>query len=222
MATRIQNRIQNKTLNKDAIEKIIARKQELLTSFTEKLFDETHKTFQEMVGPEGHGDFNLVAKFCLPNQGASPRATYWTGSNDDATKNGIPIVMFLQGDLDREDGTLHPERLPGGKTAIQLVNERLDKADARCSITLFFDKRSKELHVFLYDHDHKAEFDAFIAKKKQERPPREPSAPATEKPKTQLNEWVANKLKQHLGVDPRTLDDDNSGFQEVRRRGGRK
>ena len=211
MATRIQNT--NTTYNKDTT----ARKEMLLTTFAEKLYTETHLAFREMIDTDS--SHIIVAKFCLPNQGATAGEAYWSGE-DDATKNGIPIVMLLQGERDREKGTLHPERLPGGKTAIDVVNERLDEANALSSLSLIFDKRSKELHVYLYDHQKRSAFDEFVEQKKQERPPRQPREPResqTEKAKPNMSEWITSKLKKHEIPEsqPKTEQD---GFQMVQRR----
>ena len=233
MAFRIQNRPAATTPRTPRtprttahVDQIIERKHKLLTTFANTLYDETRQAFQEMT-IEGTNNI-MVAKFCLPNQGAPPRATYWTGNvTDDGTKNGVPIVMLLQGERDRETGALHPERLPGGKSAIQLVNERLEKEDAKCSIDLYFEKRTKDLQIYLFDnaHSERVEWSAFLEKKKQERPvrPNLKKQPAADQ-RAPINEWVSAKLKEKQEqVSAAVEADEEEGFQVVqtRRVGGR-
>jgi hypothetical protein len=222
MAFRIQNRSAATPRTTAHVDQIIERKHKLLTTFADTLYEETRQAFKEMTA-EGINNI-IVAKFCLPNQGAPPRATYWTGNvADDGTKNGVPIVMLLQGERDRETGTVHPERLPGGKSAIQLVNERLDKEETKCSIELYFEKRTKDLQIYLFDNSHaeRVEWAAFLEKKKQERPARPKKQPAADR--APINEWVSAKFKEQQEQDTASTAaaveaDEEEGFQVVQTR----
>jgi len=205
MAARTQTQARSNT----AIKQAMARKQQLLDTFVERLLEETYAAFREMDGVASH---NLVIKFSLPNQASATSGAYWSGSDSaDSTKNGIPIVMLLQGERDRETGKLHPERLPGGKTAIQLLNERLVVLAAPCSVELLFDKRSKELEVYVFDHERVPEWEDFKTKKpRQQFISSQP--PMMDERRTISDYMPASAQKE----EPPAEDDD--GFQEVRRR----
>lgn len=85
----------------------------------------------------------LIATFALPTRvtikgddgseytqpQAPPEMTHIIAKpDDDIEADGMPIVMALQGPLDREHNPC-PEKLPDGKTAITLANEMLAGVD---------------------------------------------------------------------------------------------
>jgi hypothetical protein len=190
MAARFQTRPQAQTTNHKATQ----RKQELMTTYVEALLDEAKIAFTEL--DQNKWAYNRIAKFNLPGSGAPAKTTYWTLPSDP--EHGVPFVLLLQGERDRETGQLHPERLPGGKTAIQLLNQRLNEIDAPAGVQLLFEKSSKELHVYIVDLDRMDDWEAFV---KQQSVP----APSTRKP--------APKPQVKA---PAEVDED--GFQMVRRK----
>jgi hypothetical protein len=172
-----------------------ARKQELMTSFVDALFSETKVALTELIHHKW--PYNRVGQFTLPGSSASPNTTYWADPADP--HNGVPIVLLLQGERDRETGVLHPERLPGRKTAVQLLNDRLNAIDAPVGAQLLFEKSTKELHLYIIDLDHMDKWEEFIVKStvpKQERPEQE----------------------QEQEPEPKYPVEDEDGFRLVRRK----
>jgi hypothetical protein len=164
------------------------RKQELMNSFVDALFDEAKIAFQEL--EQNKWPYNRIAQFHLPGSGGPANLTYWTDPSDP--QQGVPIVLLLQGERDRETGELHPERLPSGKTAIQLLNNRLNDVDAPAGAQLLFEKSTKELHLYVVDLDRMDEWTEFINKSaapmkpKERAPAREPVAPVVDEDGFQL------------------------------------
>jgi hypothetical protein len=151
------------------------RKQELMNSFVDALFNDAKISWKEM--DQNKWAYNRIAAFSLPGSGAQTTMTYWTDPSDP--QQGVPIVLLLQGERDRETGELHPERLPGGKTAIQLLDDRLNEVDAPAGVQLLFEKSTKELHVYIVDLDRMDEWTTFIQSASQK--PKERVAQAQER-----------------------------------------
>lgn len=154
---------------------INARKSELMNSFCTRLETESGVIYREIVG---HKAFARVSTFKLPGQACDSTAMFWAGEGIDPSKNGVPIVSLLQGERDRDTNLLHPERLPGGKTAIQQVNSRLAKQDAPYAVSLVFIKSTKELEVYVIDLDRVDEWHSRTAKAPTP-PPKAPTPPPT-------------------------------------------
>ena len=139
---------------------IKARNAELMKSFCAALEEETHKMYNAIAGC---APFGVVGNFKLPGQG-EPVSTFWGGEGVEPTKSGVAIVYLLQGERDQDTKMLHPERLPGGKTAIRHVNDSLAKKDLPYAITLVFTKSTKDLDVYVVDLERLDEWKAHIAR----------------------------------------------------------
>jgi hypothetical protein len=103
--------------------------------------------------------FWKIASFTLPtpdNRRENPNQCYWTAPGGDIRKDAVPCVMLLQGPRDPETNKLHPERLPGGKTAVQLVDQSLKSKG--WGLRLIFNGKDKTLNLYVVDLSRESEF----------------------------------------------------------------
>jgi hypothetical protein len=120
----------------------LARRQErqltLLNSFADHLVTLTNSV-SEAAAAKGYG-WTKVVEYYLPGfdkveEGSeittvprhAPDLTHWAGPDADPSKDGVPIVMLLQGVREHTKGgpRLRPDLLAGGKTALQLAQDKL-------------------------------------------------------------------------------------------------
>lgn len=120
----------------------LARRQErqltLLNSFSDHLVTLTNSV-SEAAAAKGYG-WTKVVEYYLPGFDKvedgneittvprhSPDLTHWAGPDTDPSKDGVPIVMLLQGVREHTKGgpRLRPDLLAGGKTALQLAQDKL-------------------------------------------------------------------------------------------------
>ena len=100
-----------------------------------------------------------VGSFTLPtkqNREENPARCYWAPPDCDIRKDGTPCVMLLQGPRNPETGTLHPEKLWGGKTAVQNIDEVLKPSG--WGLRLVFQGKEQLLKVYVVDLKRESEF----------------------------------------------------------------
>ena len=130
------------------------RQLSLLNSFAEYLAGVTNVA-STAASAKGYG-WTKVAEYYLPgfiktDDGKSvprhaPEQTHWAGHDVDPSNGGVPIVMLLQGvrEVTRSGPRLRPDYLAGGKTSLQLAQEKLTSpARLDCS----FNPKTKSLIV---------------------------------------------------------------------------
>lgn len=149
-------------LSPEEIERRRTRQLELLESLSDELVSLTNDKCQ-VAAQKGHG-YTKVAEYYLPGfdkvQQAQetvlvprnpPELTHWAGRGVDPSKEGLPIVMLLQG-VREQTGSgprLRPDLLAGGKTALEIAQRKLEEADAGNHVRLdcSFNSKSKSLIV---------------------------------------------------------------------------
>ncbi len=147
-------------ISADEIERRRQRQKDLLTSLAEELVELTDVKTRE-AAEKGHG-YTKVAEYFLPgfdkvengNETVAvprnpPELTHWAGRGVDPTKDGVPIVMLLQGirEQTKEGPRLRPDLLPGGKTAWQLAQATLEERDHDARLDCSFNSKRKSLII---------------------------------------------------------------------------
>ena len=147
-------------ISAEEIERRRQRQKDLLKSLAEELVELTDVKTRE-AAEKGHG-YTKVAEYFLPgfdkheleNETVAvprnpPEFTHWAGRGVDPTKDGVPIVMLLQGvrEQTKEGPRLRPDLLPGGKTAWQIAQSMLDERDHDARLDCSFNSKRKSLII---------------------------------------------------------------------------
>ena len=136
----------------------IAQRQErqlsLLNSFAEYLAGVANSA-ATAASAKGYG-WTKVAEYYLPGfiktedgntvPRHAPQQTHWAGNDVDPSNGGVPIVMLLQGvrEVTRAGPRLRPDFLAGGKTSLQIAQ---DKLTAPTRLDCSFNPKKKSLIV---------------------------------------------------------------------------
>ena len=147
-------------ISAEEIDRRRQRQKDLLKSLAEEIVDLTDVKTRE-AAEKGHG-YTKVAEYFLPgfdkheheNETVAvprnpPEFTHWAGRGVDPTKDGVPIVMLLQGvrEQTKEGPRLRPDLLPGGKTAWQIAQSILDERDHDARLDCSFNSKRKSLII---------------------------------------------------------------------------
>ena len=163
-----------------------------MDSFVQELKFLTKETANRMPVTQAYGE---IVHFYLPGQGKNPERTHWSGSEGDPTTGGFPIVMLLQGPRDRQTGRLRPDKLPNGKTAVDLLNQYLEQEGVSFGVELLFEKTNKKLMLYLVDLEQFDQWQDFLAKTaRASKKPATEQVQATEEPEMSLDEWRFKKF----------------------------
>lgn len=147
-------------ISAEEIDRRRQRQKDLLKSLAEELVELTDIKTRE-AAEKGHG-YTKVAEYFLPgfdkheleNETVAvprnpPEFTHWAGRGVDPTKDGVPIVMLLQGvrEQTKEGPRLRPDLLPGGKTAWQIAQSMLDEREHDARLDCSFNSKRKSLII---------------------------------------------------------------------------
>jgi hypothetical protein len=158
------------------------RQLNMLTSFADHLVKLTNEK-SEAAAAKGYGWIKL-AEYYLPGFDKieangeivlvprhPPEFTHWAGAESDPAANGTPIVMLLQGIREHtKDGPrLRPDFLVGGKTSLELAQEKLSPTTR---LDCAFNPKTKSLIITaVWIEDDWAEFKARRQQQRQQRQP---------------------------------------------------
>ena len=95
----------------------------LIISYSEWL-EQTFLTSTSQAVVDGLG-FLCIDNVYLPGSGRAPEEVYWSGLNTDPKAGGCPKVMLLTGKRAIGSMTSDPRLLPGGKSSLDLLAERI-------------------------------------------------------------------------------------------------
>ncbi len=149
-----------------------ARQLQMLNSFADHIVDLTNQV-SVTAAQKGYG-WTKVVEYYLPgfdkveNNGQietvprhAPELTHWAGRGANPSKDAVPIVMLLQGVRERTKNgyKLRPDLLAGGKTALQIAQEKLSSINLEYS----FNVKNKSLIITaIWDA---AEWEAFLERR---------------------------------------------------------
>ncbi len=171
-------------ISAEEIERRRQRQKSLLVSLAEELVELTDIKTRE-AAEKGHG-YTKVAEYFLPgfdkheheNETVAvprnlPELTHWAGRGVDPTKDGVPIVMLLQGvrEQTKAGPRLRPDLLPGGKTAWQLAQSMLDERDHDARLDCSFNSKRKSLIITAIWIDE--DWQRFLSRRQESRRPME-------------------------------------------------
>ena len=130
--------------------------------FTEAIYEQL--TIAMQTDPSAR--LHLILEFKLPGEGPAEYCYF-------PATNGVPIVLMLQGPQNPNLGNKpDPNLLPGKKTAIMLLNEKLEADSSplgEWGARLLFNKKTRSLMIYAMHLDHVSEF---LAKEAQLAPSR--------------------------------------------------
>jgi hypothetical protein len=168
-------------ISAEEIERRRQRQKSLLVSLAEELVELTDVKTRE-AAEKGHG-YTKVAEYFLPGFDKQeheneivavprnpPELTHWAGRGVDPTKDGVPIVMLLQGvrEQTKSGPRLRPDLLPGGKTAWQLAQSMLDERDHDARLDFSFNSKRKSLIITAIWIDE--DWQRFLSRRQDRRP----------------------------------------------------
>ena len=171
-------------ISAEEIERRRQRQKDLLKSLAEEIVELTDVKTRE-AAEKGHG-YTKVAEYFLPgfdkheheNETVAvprnpPEFTHWAGRGVDPTKDGVPIVMLLQGvrEQTKEGPRLRPDLLPGGKTAWQIAQSMLDERDHDARLDCSFNSKRKSLIITAIWIDE--DWQRFLSRRQDARRPME-------------------------------------------------
>jgi hypothetical protein len=149
-----------------------ARQLQMLTSFADNLVALTNEA-SIVAAQKGYG-WTKVVEYYLPGFDKvetdgeiqtiprhSAEFTHWAGIGVNPTKDAVPIVMLLQGVRERTKTgyILRPDLLSGGKTSLQIAQEKLSAVNLDCSFNV---KKKSLIITAIWNH---AEWDAFLMRR---------------------------------------------------------
>jgi hypothetical protein len=124
----------------------------LIVSYAEWL----EKTFLERVSSASEAGlgFMCIDSAFLPNKyrKQAPNTTHWAGQDQDPSSGGVPKVMLLLGKRVSGSNESDPALLPGGKTSLGFLGERLYPKGYQ--VCVLYDDRSRSYKVYVvWDQD---------------------------------------------------------------------
>ena len=176
-------------LSPEEIERRRERQKALLESLADELVELTDIKTRE-AAEKGHG-YTKVAEYFLPGFNKfeqkspehadqtetvmvprnPPETTHWAGRGVDPSKDGLPIVMLLQGVREQTPSgpQLRPDLLPGGKTAWQIAQSKLEYQDSEVRLDCSFNSKQKSLIITaIWIED---DWQRFQSRRQTRRPP---------------------------------------------------
>jgi len=176
-------------LSAEEIERRRERQKALLESLADELVELTDIKTRE-AAEKGHG-YTKVAEYFLPGFNKfeqkspehadqtetvmvprnPPETTHWAGRGVDPSKDGLPIVMLLQGVREQTPSgpQLRPDLLPGGKTAWQIAQSKLEAQDSEVRLDCSFNSKQKSLIITaIWIED---DWQRFQSRRQTRRPP---------------------------------------------------
>ncbi len=207
-------------ISADEIERRRQRQKDLLTSLAEELVELTDVKTRE-AAEKGHG-YTKVAEYFLPGFDKvehdsetvavprnPPELTHWAGRGVDPTKDGVPIVMLLQGvrEQTKEGPRLRPDLLPGGKTAWQIAQSMLEERDHDARLNCSFNSKRKSLIITAIWIEE--DWQRFLSRWQDRRQPQE-RGHHQNKPRGggQLNDWVRRPARPVAAAASATTEEE--------------
>lgn len=132
---------------------------------TKQFTNALHEQLTIAMADDPKSRLHLIIEFKLPGEGTADYCYY-------PPVNGVPVVLMLQGPKNTE-GVADCNLLPGKKTAIMLLNDKLaeDKGPlGEWGVRLIFNRKSRSLMIYGVHLDHISEFlakEASLAPKQQ-------------------------------------------------------
>lgn len=91
--------------------------------------------------------------------------THWAGPGVDPSDGGMPLVMLLQGAMQRGSKVANPKLLPGGKTSADILRERL--APKKLGVQLVYMPKHGLCVFVIWNHAEWAKFTEQITARKE-------------------------------------------------------
>lgn len=135
-----------------------------IASFTDAIYEQMELALRDTPAAKSF----CLLKFNLPGQGVEEYCYF----------EGVPIVLMLQGPKSEATGKPDPLLLPGHKSVISLVNNKLSESKGVLGdwgVRLLFNRADRTLQIFAAHLDYASEFlkkEADLAPRATLKPPR--------------------------------------------------